>query len=70
LVHQVFCSFESGSIQQVIYQIGKTMLEQILDVAEVHLEANNRTWDKAAEGGDIYTAPRPPYGVLGLSLRR
>ena len=70
LVHQVFCSFESGSIQQVIYQIGTKMLEEIPAVTEVHLEANNRTWDKVGEGGDIYTAPRPPYGVLGLSLRR
>jgi len=68
MVQQVFCSFESGSIQQVIYQIGAKMLEEMPAVTEVHLEANNRTWDKAAD--DIYTDPRPPYGVLGLSLRR
>ena len=41
----VFQSFESGSIQQVIYQMGTRMLDEIPAIAEVHLEANNRTWD-------------------------
>jgi urate oxidase len=68
LVHEVFRSFESGSIQQVIYQVGTKLLADFPDVAEVRLEANNRTWDRVAEG--IYTDPRPPYGVLGLTLRR
>jgi urate oxidase len=67
-VHEVFRSFESGSIQQVIYQIGTKLLADFPAVTEVHLEANNRTWDRAAD--DIYTDPRPPFGVLGLTLRR
>jgi urate oxidase/2-oxo-4-hydroxy-4-carboxy-5-ureidoimidazoline decarboxylase len=73
LVHAVFHSFESGSIQQVIYQIGTRMLSEIPVIAEVDLEANNRTWDTAAEQGDeigIFTDARPPYGCLGLRLRR
>jgi urate oxidase/2-oxo-4-hydroxy-4-carboxy-5-ureidoimidazoline decarboxylase len=73
LVHDTFDGFESGSIQQIIYQIGTRVLEQIPTIAEVNLEANNRTWDTIAELGDsvgIYTDPRPPYGCLGLSLRR
>jgi len=73
LVHEVFCAFESGSIQQVIYQIGAKILEEIPAVAEIHLEANNRTWDAIGERGDevgVYTEPRPPYGCLGLRLRR
>ena len=68
LVHDVFQRFESGSIQQVIYQIGTRLLADFPDVNEVRLEANNRTWDRAADA--IYTDPRPPYGVLGLTLRR
>ena len=66
-------SFESGSIQQVIYQMGTRMLADIPAIAEVHLEANNRTWDTIAEHGDVlgvYTDARPPYGCLGLTLRR
>jgi urate oxidase/2-oxo-4-hydroxy-4-carboxy-5-ureidoimidazoline decarboxylase len=73
MVHDVFHSFESGSIQQVIYQLGMKMLEEIPVIAEVHLEANNRTWDTIVEQGDelgVYTDARPPYGCLGLTLRR
>jgi urate oxidase/2-oxo-4-hydroxy-4-carboxy-5-ureidoimidazoline decarboxylase len=73
LVHDVFNGFESGSIQQIIYRIGTKMLAEIPSLNEVNLEANNRTWDTVAEQGDsvgVYTDPRPPYGCLGLSLRR
>jgi len=73
LVHNVFESFESGSIQQVIYQVGSKMLAEIPAIAEVHLEATNRTWDTIVELGSelgVYTEARPPYGCLGLRLRR
>ena len=73
IVHDVFASFESGSIQQVIYQMGTKVLAALPEVAEVHLEANNRTWDTIAERGDelgVYTDARPPYGCLGLRLTR
>ncbi len=68
-----FIGFESGSIQQVIYQIGTQMLADIPSIAEVHLEANNRTWDTIAERGEelgVYTEARPPFGFLGLRLKR
>ena len=73
IVRDIFTSFESGSIQQVIYKIGSEMLEAIPGIAEVRLEANNRTWDTIAEQGDdlgVYTDARPPYGCLGLTLKR
>ena len=72
IVFEVFRTFESGSIQQVIYQMGTTMLADLPHVKEVHLEAQNRTWDTAAERDrvGIYTDPRPPYGCLGLRLAR
>ena len=72
IVFQVFKTFESGSIQQVIYQIGTAMLADLPHVKEVHLEAQNRTWDTAAERDrlGVYTDPRPPYGCLGLRLTR
>ena len=73
IVRDTFASFESGSIQQLIYRAGTAMLDDIPSLAEVHLEANNRTWDTIAEHGDalgVYTDARPPYGCLGLSLRR
>ena len=73
IVHDVFASFESGSIQQVIYQMGTRVFAELPAVAEVHLEANNRTWDTVVERGDalgVYTDARPPYGCLGLRLTR
>jgi urate oxidase/2-oxo-4-hydroxy-4-carboxy-5-ureidoimidazoline decarboxylase len=73
LVRGVFESFESGSIQQLIHRIGTKMLDDNPSIAQVDLEASNRTWDTIAERGTeigIYTDARPPYGCLGLSLKR
>jgi urate oxidase len=73
LVHGVFASFESGSIQEVIYQMGTKALAEHQEIDEIYLEANNRTWDTIVETGEtlgVYTDPRPPYGCLGLRLRR
>jgi urate oxidase len=73
LVRRVFETFESGSIQQLIHRIGTAILEENPSIAAVDLEANNRTWDTIAERGaelGVYTDPRPPYGCLGLSLKR
>ena len=73
IVRDVFRSFESGSIQQLIYRMGTRMLAEIPAILEMRLEANNRTWDTIAEHGDelgVYTDPRPPYGCLGLTLKR
>lgn len=73
LVRDVFQSFESGSIQQVIYRIGVEALQALPALAEIHLEANNRTWDTVVERGEelgVYTDARPPFGCLGLRLRR
>lgn len=73
IAFQTFGAFESGSIQQIIWQIGNRILAEVPTIAEIHLEANNRTWDTVAEQGDelgVYTDARPPYGCLGLRLRR
>ena len=73
IVYSTFGAFESGSIQQIIHQIGTKMLAEMAVVSEIHLEANNRTWDTVAEAGEslgVYTEARPPYGCLGLRLRR
>jgi urate oxidase/2-oxo-4-hydroxy-4-carboxy-5-ureidoimidazoline decarboxylase len=73
LVHDIFDNFESGSIQQIIYQTGTRMLAEIPVIAEISLEANNRTWDSVTERGEsagVFTEPRPPFGCLGLTLKR
>jgi urate oxidase / 2-oxo-4-hydroxy-4-carboxy-5-ureidoimidazoline decarboxylase len=73
IVRTVFEGFTSGSIQQIIYQMGENMLADIPAIGEIHLEANNRTWDTIEETGvslGVYTEARPPYGILGLTLKR
>lgn len=73
IVLDIFNGFASGSIQQVIHQIGTRMLADVPSIAEVHLEANNRTWDTVAERGEelgVFTEARPPFGILGLRLKR
>jgi urate oxidase / 2-oxo-4-hydroxy-4-carboxy-5-ureidoimidazoline decarboxylase len=73
VVHDAFETFESGSIQQIIHLMGARLLGELADLSEVHLEASNRTWNTIAEQGSavgIYTEPQPPYGCLGLRLKR
>ncbi len=73
LVHRVFHEFQSGSIQQIVYKLGTAILAEIPQIAEVNLEAQNRTWDTVVERGEtlgVFTDARPPIGCLGLSLRR
>ena len=51
----------------------RKMLAELPSIAEIHLEANNRTWDTVVEQGEergVFTDARPPYGCLGLRLRR
>lgn len=73
IVREVFRTFESGSIQEVVYQMGTRLLDEIPSLADVHLEANNRTWLPVAERGEAlgaYMEPPPPYGCIGLRLTR
>ena len=73
MVHVTFGAFESGSIQQIVHQLGTKILAELPCISEIFLEANNRTWDTIAEQGTVlgsYTDARPPYGCLGLRLRR
>jgi urate oxidase len=73
VVWELFRTFESGSIQQVIYQIGTRVLAALPAISRIDLEANNRAWDTIAERGlavGVYTDARPPYGILGLRLTR
>ena len=72
IVLDVFKTFESGSIQQVIHKMGTRMLAEIPDIAEVHLEANNRTWDdrRAWRGAGRLHRSAPAVRCLGLRLTR
>jgi urate oxidase len=75
MVGVVFHRFVSLSIQHLVNEIGNAMLERWPQLSEVSFEAQNRLWDLAVtsdtdERVKVYCDPRPPYGRIGLVLRR
>jgi urate oxidase len=73
LVEKTFQDFTSGSIQEVIYQMGQAILKACPDVSQIDLEGQNHTWDMVTERDETYglfTDSKPFYGILGLSLKR
>jgi urate oxidase len=75
LAASVFHAFVSLSIQHLVNEIGTRMLERWPQLAEVSFEATNRLWDTGAVSETdnrvkTYADPRPPYGRIGLVMRR
>ena len=75
LAAAVFHEFVSLSIQHLVNEIGGRMLERWPQLVEVSFDAQNRLWDVVAESAEdparkTYADPRPPYGHIGLVLRR
>jgi urate oxidase / 2-oxo-4-hydroxy-4-carboxy-5-ureidoimidazoline decarboxylase len=74
IAYTVFHEENSPSIQNLIYRIGKRILERFPQLAEVRFESNNRTWETildeipASEEGKVFTEPRPPYGFQCFSM--
>jgi urate oxidase len=75
LANAVFHEFVSLSIQHLVNEIGTRMLERWPQLAEVSFDAQNRLWDLVGESTAdsrvrTYADPRPPFGHIGLVLRR
>jgi len=75
LAASVFHQFVSLSIQHLVNEIGTRMLERWPQLAEVSFEATNRLWDPGEQSDTdarvkTYADPRPPFGKIGLVLRR
>lgn len=75
LATAVFHEFVSLSIQHLVNEIGLRMLDRWPQLAEVSFDAQNRLWDVGTESSDdprikTYADPRPPFGHIGLVLRR
>ena len=72
---ETFDDFNSKSIQHLVHEMGRRLLDRFPEIAELSFEAENRLWDTAQvsesdERVKVYTDPRPPYGMIGLTLRR
>ena len=75
LAGAVFHEFVSLSIQHLVNEIGTRMLERWPQLASATFDAQNRLWDVAATSEEdprivSYCDPRPPFGHIGLVLRR
>jgi urate oxidase / 2-oxo-4-hydroxy-4-carboxy-5-ureidoimidazoline decarboxylase len=75
LATAVFHEFVSLSIQHLVNEIGARMLDRWPQLAEVSFDAQNRLWDVGTESAEdprvkTYADPRPPFGHIGLVLRR
>jgi urate oxidase len=75
LATAVFHRFVSLSIQHLVNEIGTAMLDHWPHLSEVSFEAENRLWDTVATSDadpqlKTYADPRPPFGRIGLVLRR
>ena len=74
LANAVFHEFVSLSIQHLVNEIGVRMLDRWPQLASVSFDAQNRLWDVAGEADDggsrTYADPPPPFGHIGLVLRR
>lgn len=75
LAQTVFHEFNSKSIQHLIHEIGQRLLARCPQLAEVSFTAQNRLWDtafvsEADPKTKVYCDPRPPYGLLRLTLDR
>jgi len=75
LAASVFHQFVSLSIQHLVNEIGTRMLERWPQLAEVRFAATNRLWDTGAVSETdasvkTYADPRPPFGRIGLVMRR
>ena len=75
LANAVFHEFVSLSIQHLVHEIGLRMLDRWPQLSEVSFDAQNRLWDVGAESAEdprikSYADPRPPFGHIGLVMRR
>lgn len=69
----VFHKFNSKSIQHLMHEMGAHVLQRFPQLAELSFQGQNRTWDVMFEDENDPTTktmcdPRPPYGVIGLTL--
>ncbi len=79
VVREVLCetfdAFVSKSIQHLVYEMGQRLLARFPRLLDVSFEAENHLWDtaqtlQADPRVKVYTEPRPPYGVIGYTVKR
>jgi urate oxidase len=74
---QTFANHDSQSVQHTLYAMGRAVLDEIADVADIHLVMPNRHHlpvDLTSYGlenrNEIFVATDAPYGLIQATLRR
>jgi urate oxidase len=75
LVQVVFHEFVSESIQHLVHEMGKRLLDRFPQMAEVSFEGQNRTRDPMGVSEidpqqKVYSDPFPAYGLIKLTMSR
>ncbi len=75
VVCETFDTFVSKSIQHLVHEMGRRLLVRFPPITEVVFEAENHLWDTTRTSEvdpriKVYSDPRPPFGVIGLTLKR
>jgi urate oxidase/2-oxo-4-hydroxy-4-carboxy-5-ureidoimidazoline decarboxylase len=74
VVAHTFHNFVSMSIQHLLHEFGRRLLDRFPQMEEVWFRAQNRLWDTAAEADDrrdkVFMDPRPPYGHIRYAVKR
>jgi urate oxidase len=75
LVVATFDGFVSMSIQHLVNEMGKRVLDRFKELSEISFEAQNRLWDTSRRGEGasterVFSDPKPAHGFIGLTLRR
>lgn len=70
-----FADFDSASIQELVHEMGLRLLDRFQELGEISFTGQNRLWDTAQvhardERVRVYTDPRPPFGLIELTLGR
>ncbi|MFB5662828.1 factor-independent urate hydroxylase [Alteribacillus sp. HJP-4] len=71
----VFDEEVTPSIQHLIFQIGRRVLERFPQLRQITFQSQNRTWDTVIEEiplteGKVYTEPRLPFGFQHFSVTK
>lgn len=72
---EIFDGFVSLSIQHLLNEFGRLLLQYHPEAETFSFEAQNRLWDTSAESPDdprrkVYSDPKPAHGLIGLTVRR
>jgi urate oxidase len=75
LVQATFDEFVSMSIQHLVHEMGRRLLERFSLLGEVRFAAQNRLWDTSAAREDdpavkVYSDPKPAHGTITMTIAR